>query len=99
MGFTFANSCARLVDMAKIREKHILWKEKKGIVTVLMLLSGKFFEFNPVGSTIWKCIAEGQDEKAIIDTLASMYDAPREKLAQDLRNFIEKMTAAELLEP
>ena len=84
--------------MPQIRKKQVLWREKKGTVTALILDSGEFLEFNAVGSTIWKSLNEGKDMESIIDILAKTYDAKREKLAQDTETFIARMKSAGLLE-
>lgn len=84
--------------MPQIRTKHVLWKERNGIVTALLIDSGEFLEFNAVGSSIWKELAKGETTESIINTLASTYAAPREQLAIDTHAFIVKMIAAGLLE-
>lgn len=84
--------------MPQINNKQVLWKEKGGVVTALMLDSGEFIEFNAVGSTIWRSLAQGEEVEAIIDALVMIYDASREQLALDTHAFIVKMRAANLLE-
>ena len=83
--------------MPHISEKNVLWKEKNGIITVLQLSSGNFFELNAVGSFVWKGLAEGKNADAIIHDMALVYDAPREQITRDVQDFIRKMTAAGLL--
>lgn len=84
--------------MLQIRKQHVLWKDKKGIVTALMLETGEFLEFNAIGSLIWKALDAGESVEAIINQLAATYDVPRERLASDVYAFIVKTTAAGLLE-
>ncbi len=84
--------------MPQIRTKHVLWKERNDIVTALLIDSGEFVEFNAVGSSIWKELAQGKTTESIIDSLTTKYAAPREQLAIDTHAFIVKMIAAGLLE-
>ncbi len=84
--------------MPQIRTKHVLWKERNDVVTALLIDSGEFLEFNGVGSSIWKGLAQGESTESIINSLATKYAAPREQLALDTHAFIVKMIAAGLLE-
>lgn len=85
--------------MPHIDTNKVLWREKKEVVTVLLISSGNYFEFNPVGSAIWRGLAKGVAVDAIIDQLAATYDTTREQLAIDVHGLIVKMIAAGLLEP
>jgi len=83
--------------MPHICENRVLWKEKNGVVTVLLISSGNFFEFNAVGSAVWRLLAAGHSTDEIIDSLTKTYGVPREQLALDVHGFIVKMIAADLL--
>ncbi|MDX2074536.1 MAG: PqqD family protein [Alphaproteobacteria bacterium] len=84
--------------MPQINTNNVFWREKDGVVTVLVIATGEYFEFNRVGSAVWKGIAEGLAADAIIDRLAQTYDTTREQLAIDVHALIVKMIARELIE-
>lgn len=84
--------------MYSIDKSKVLFREQDGIVTVLMLEAGDFYELNAVGSMVWKLLAEGLEPDAIIERLATTFDATREQLAIDVHAFIVKMIASGLIE-
>jgi len=84
--------------MPHIADKHVLWTEKNGIVTVQLLATGAFFELNSLGSIVWKLLASGKSVDAAIESMAKTYDVTREQLALDVHAFVVKMIAAGLLE-
>lgn len=83
--------------MPQIRTQDLMWKEQNDIVTVLILESGKFLEFNKVGSTIWKGLAAGDTSDMIVTKLAANYSIPREKIQADVTTFIDRMYQSKLL--
>lgn len=53
---------------------------------------------NGPAETIWKCLENGDDFEAILNTLKSKYDAPEELLKSDLTAFIEKLQKLNIVE-
>lgn len=51
--------------------------------------NGDIFSLNPTGKVIWKALAEGGDEAAVLKKLAEACDAPLpDSAADDLKAFI-----------
>lgn len=48
-----------------------------------------FFELNTMGATIWAKLADGWSQQEIISHLTSQYDAPRERVTNEVNNFVE----------
>lgn len=49
------------------------------------------------GARIWELLTEERSEDEICDTLESEYDAPRDTIAADVRELIEKLREAGLV--
>lgn len=84
--------------MPHINPGSVMWNTNEGIVTALKVGNGTFLQFNSVGSSIWRLIAEGRNEETIVDVLAVTYDASREKISKDVKVFINKMLENGMLE-
>ena len=55
-------------------------------------------KLNETGRVIWDMLAEGAEKEAIVDKLASIYDADRETLAVDCDRFIASLEENGILE-
>ena len=55
-------------------------------------------KLNETGSVIWKELETGADESEIVEKLAAEYDAPKEIIEQDVKEFIAKLEKDGILE-
>ena len=55
-------------------------------------------KLNETGSVIWKELEAGADESEIVEKLAAEYDAPKELIEQDVKEFIAKLEKDGILE-
>ncbi len=85
--------------MPSINPGAVLWKVEQDKVTALQVGSGTFYQFNGVGSAIWQLLAEGKSRDVIVDSIATRYDAPRERIVNDVDDFIKRMLTNGILEP
>lgn len=70
-----------------------------GTRTVLLdSRSGHYYGLDEVGSRIWQLAEAGFDPPSIADKLAQEYDAPPERLQQDVDDFITELMQSRLLE-
>lgn len=53
---------------------------------------------NGTAAFILECLAEKTSEKAIVDAMASKYDAPRAVLEQNVNRILEKLRSIHALE-
>lgn len=54
-------------------------------------------ELNEIGAFIFKALDKQTSEKSISDAIVSRYDADRNVVAADVRNFILKLKAANII--
>jgi hypothetical protein len=78
--------------------KHVV-STMHGTRTVLLdSRSGHYYGLDEVGSRIWNLAQEGLPPSSIAEQLAEEYDAPPEKLQQDVSRFITELKGSRLLE-
>jgi hypothetical protein len=78
--------------------KHVV-STMHGTRTVLLdSRSGHYYGLDEVGSRIWQLAQAGFDPSSIVDKLAQEYDAPPERLQQDVDDFINELMHSRLLE-
>ncbi|MES2442346.1 MAG: PqqD family protein, partial [Pseudomonadota bacterium] len=66
---------------------HIAWNPVEGELALFDSRDGRYHALNGPGAAIWRAIAAGLDEEAIVDALAASHDAPRETIAGHVREF------------
>jgi hypothetical protein len=54
---------------------------------------GVYFGLDAVGAAIWRLVAAGSDEAAILDQLLAEYDVEPERLAADVSAFLDLVEA------
>jgi hypothetical protein len=78
--------------------KHVV-STMHGTRTVLLdSRSGHYYGLDEVGSRIWNLAQAGFAPASIAAKLAQEYDAPAEKLQQDVQSFISHLKSSRLLE-
>jgi len=67
---------------------------------VLMnIKGGQMITLNPIGSIIWRGLADGRSQEQIASGLASEFGLPMEQTLADVNEFIEQLRAQQLIEP
>jgi hypothetical protein len=89
------------IDSCSLRvSDDVVFRELDGEAVILNLESGIYFGLDKVGTRIWQLVEEHRDLRTVLGALEQEYDAPAERLEQDLiglvSSFLEKglMTAA-----
>lgn len=54
--------------------------------------------FNEIGKSIFEQLQKGNDEKGIIDALQQEYEGSVEEMRNEVKNFINQLIQAELLD-
>lgn len=86
------------VDNRLTPAKHVV-STMHGARTVLLdSRSGHYYGLDEVGSRIWNLAEAGFAPSSIAEKLAQEYDAPPEKLKQDVDAFIYELKNSRLLE-
>ena len=65
---------------------------------ILHLGNDTYFGLDALGTRIWEMLRDGHDLAAILDHIATAYQAARSTVEADLRLFIEDLIAHGLLE-
>lgn len=77
--------------------KSVLFQKVGEEVVLLNLDSGVYFGLDPVGARIWELIAEQKGLAEVAETIASEYDAPREKIDGDLESLVRELEEKKLI--
>ena len=64
---------------------------------MLDLEKGTFFGLDPVGTRVWQMLAEGKAPAEIPGALAEEFDAPRERIEEDVIRLLGELLAQGLL--
>lgn len=75
----------------------VLFQGVHGEMVLLDLASERYFGLNEVGARIWTLLQEGMSTVAIVDTLEREFEAPRERLEQDLQGLLAQLLDAGLV--
>lgn len=72
--------------------------ERDGHTVLLDLRGERYFGLDESGTRFWAVLAPGSTIMEAAEQLAAEYEAPVEVIAADARAFVERLTAAGLLE-
>ena len=75
----------------------VVFRELDREAVVLNLASGTYFGLNEVGTRIWHLIEEHAALAQVLDTIRGEYDAPPERLEQDLIRLVGELVAKGLV--
>lgn len=85
-------------DSRLIPAKHVV-STMHGTRTVLLdSRSGHYYGLDEVGTRIWGLAQAGLPAATIAEKLASEYDAPAHKLAEDVSTFLRELKKSRLVE-
>ncbi len=75
----------------------VLFRELQGEAVLLDLRSQRYYGLDLVGTRIWQLVEEHGQEEAILEGLEAEFDASREQLSQDLRDFLAGLEERQLI--
>lgn len=75
----------------------VLFQDLGGEVVLLDLASERYFGLDPVGTRIWTLLDQGLTLEQVHATLCNEYDAPSEKLRDDLVALVSQLSEAGLV--
>ena len=88
---------AATLDAAFRIPDDVIFRELDGEAVVLNLDTGIYFGLDAVGTRIWRLLEERKPLKTVLETLVDEYDAPPERLRNDLLAFVERLSGKGLL--
>jgi hypothetical protein len=77
--------------------QHVVFRDLEGEMVLLNLASGVYFGLDPVGTRIWRLIAEHRSVAEIADTLTAEYEVDAAICRADLERFLVTLADNELL--
>lgn len=89
---------ARLDSIRFTIPQHIVWRSGDGEMVLFDSRTNRYHALNPVGSVIWRQIAQGASEQDIVRSLANRYTAPHTSIAEALASFLGDAIRLGLLE-
>lgn len=84
--------------MLKLRTASVLWREVEGEIVALDLKTSQYLGINRTGAALWAHLVDGATEEELETHMVESYGVDRATAAEDLRQFIESLRSAELLE-
>ncbi len=89
-------------EFAYRRVRHgerVLAQTLAGEAVLLDLKSERYFGLDRTGTRVWQLIEEVGDFQQIFTALVAEYDAPPDRIADDLRALLDRLVAAGLVQP
>lgn len=78
-------------------EPHVVWQDVPGELVLYDQHGNAYHALDRIGSDIWRLIAAGKDEAAASVDLVARYDAPPERIENDVATFVADARAKGLL--
>ncbi len=75
----------------------VLFRDLAGEAVLLELESGRYYGLNETGTRMWSLLAEHERVEEVLEVLFQEYDAPPERLRQELHQFIATLASRKLL--
>jgi len=67
-------------------------------IVIMRLDNGEFFALSPTAAAIWRLIDGERDRVSLRAALGDIFHAGEQRMAADIDEFLEQMTAAGLLD-
>ena len=77
---------------------YIMYREIDGEGVLLNLKTGYYFGLNEVGTQMWAHLTRFESLEKALDSLMKEYEVSRDRIEQDLLDFIEDLKTNGLLE-
>lgn len=75
----------------------MVWRDVEGELVLFDETSGRYHALNPIGSLIWRRLANGAAPEQIVRELTARYDAPAEVISDAVAAFIARAVDLRLL--
>lgn len=78
----------------------VVAREVGGEMVLLDLVSGTYFGLGAVGSRVWEQLSQGEASLAqLADLIQAEFDAPRERIEQDIAELLGQLVEKQLIAP
>lgn len=75
----------------------VVFRDLDGEAVVLHLGTATYFGLDEVGTRAWQLMTDGLPLSSVCDLLAEEFDAPRERIEQDIAALVERLLSKDLL--
>lgn len=82
----------------KLREDRIFWQKVQDEIIILDLDRSTYFRLNGTGTFLWELLREPDSEDQMVQALMGRYDVDEARAQEDVRAFVETLTANGFLE-
>ena len=80
------------------RQGYLSWDLVDGLAVVVDEAEGKVFNFNQVGTEIWKSLDGQKSEVEIVAAVTSIFDEKESKIKKEVGKFIKELRRMDLIE-
>jgi hypothetical protein len=84
-------------DMTFVPTEDVHYQNLADEAVLLNIRSGVYFGLDTVGTRIWNLLVQGNPLSAIVNALEQEFDVTRETLVRDVPEFVDILTAKELV--
>jgi hypothetical protein len=85
------------LDSVLVQDKTLPTAELGGRVVVMSLSAGAYFDFNRVGTEIWRMLVEPCPVGRILDSLSQNHRVDRETVAREVTLFLQTLLEQRLI--
>ena len=78
--------------------EQVLFRDLAGEAVLLELASGRYYGLNETGTRMWSLLVEHGRVEEVLHDLLQEYDAPPERLREELLLFVETLASRRLLD-
>jgi Coenzyme PQQ synthesis protein D (PqqD) len=79
------------------RKDQVLVQKTASDFLLFNMNDGNYYSLNEVGCRVWELCDGTRSIAQLVETLAAEYDAPKEALAQDVSELLEKLQGGKLI--
>ncbi|HYU35253.1 MAG TPA: PqqD family protein [Thermoanaerobaculia bacterium] len=78
--------------------ERVLFRDLAGEGVLLELDSGRYFGLNETGTRMWRLLVQHGRVEAALEALLEEYEVPRDRLREELLEFVDALLAQRLLD-
>jgi hypothetical protein len=79
------------------QSSHVMARTVGSETVLLNLKTGTYFGLDEVGTVVWSALAAGRSLAETCSEVARQFDAPTERIEEDVRRVVGELLRAELL--
>ena len=73
------------------RNESIVFTELDDTVVMMDVEEGRYYELDPVGSSVWALLERAQSVAEVCEALGRQYEVAPERCREDVRGFLEEL--------